>query len=139
MKYLTRKNRFLRHLPAMPLITLAIFPIAVMDLYVELYHRISFPLYRIPLVNRRSYIRIDRHRLPYLNLLQKYYCVYCGYANGVVRYWVKIFSETERFWCGIRHEEKEGFRQQEHQEDFLPYGDEEGFKRAYLDHKTRPL
>jgi hypothetical protein len=29
---------------------------------------------------------IDRHRLGYLNVIEKANCVYCSYANGVVAY-----------------------------------------------------
>lgn len=137
MKYLVQKNRFLRHLPTYPLILLAVFPIMILDLWVETYHRICFPVYRLPLVKRREYIRIDRHRLKYLRGMQKYNCAYCGYANGVVKYWVKIFAETEKYWCGIRHAKDESFRVPEHHSEFIPYNDEKAYLETYFNKRTR--
>ena len=135
MRYMTRKNRFLKHLPILPFITLAVIPILVLDFWTELYHRISFPIYGIPVLKRKEYIRIDRHRLKYLTLIQKYYCVYCGYANGIVRYWVKLFAETEAYWCGIQHRHDSDFQEPEHHVNFVPYDDEEAFRKTYTDNK----
>lgn len=94
----------------------------------EIYHRICFPLCGIPYVKRKDYIKIiDRAKLKYLNWLQKIYCMYCGYGNGVVRYWAKITGETEKYWCGIQHKNPD-----EYQKDFAKYGDEEDFKKKYV-------
>jgi hypothetical protein len=136
MKYLLTRNRFFRHLPTYPFIFLAVFPIMLLDLWTEMYHRLCFPLYGIPLVRRGEYIRIDRHRLKYLKGMQKYNCAYCGYANGVVKYWVKIFAETERYWCGIQHKSDEGFNAPEHHSDFIPYGDENAYREQYFDRRS---
>ena len=46
---------------------------------------------------------IDRHRLEYLNALQKLNCVYCGYVNGLIGYAREIASRTEQYWCPIKH------------------------------------
>ena len=46
---------------------------------------------------------IDRHRLPYLNAVQKLNCLYCGYGNGVIAYAREIIARTEQFWCPIKH------------------------------------
>ena len=35
---------------------------------------------------RRDYIVVDRHKLSYLNGIEKLNCVYCGDANGVFAY-----------------------------------------------------
>ncbi|MCA1746451.1 MAG: hypothetical protein LC655_02045, partial [Bacteroidales bacterium] len=91
MKYFATPHRLLRHMPTLPFIYMTVFPLIFMDLWVELFHRVCFPFYRIAYVKRREYIKIDRHKLKYLNILQKINCVYCGYANGLVKYWVKIF------------------------------------------------
>ncbi|MBU1032352.1 MAG: hypothetical protein ABII13_05045 [Patescibacteria group bacterium] len=82
-------------------------------------------------MKRSSFIKIDRHKLKYLNFFQKVYCVYCGYANGVLQYWVKIAGETERYWCGIQHESSKDFVPPEHHKNFAKYGDEEDFKKKY--------
>jgi hypothetical protein len=139
MKYMLQKNRFLRHLPTYPLIFLAVFPIMILDLWVEMYHRFCFPFYRIPYVRRKEYIKIDRHKLKYLNLMQKYNCAYCGYVNGVAAYWVKIFAETESYWCGIRHETSDRFNAPEHHEEFIAYNDRKGYDEEFYSKKTPGL
>ena len=100
-----------------------------MDLLVELYHRVAFPLCKIKLVKRFNYIKIDRHKLSYLNCLEKIGCAYCGYANGLVNYWVKIAAESEKFWCAIKHEKCKDFMVPEHHKEFVDYGDDKGFKK----------
>ena len=89
------------------------------DFCVEIFHRFSFPFYQIPYIKRNIYIRIDRHKLSYLNPLQKMYCVYCGYSSGVLQYWIKIFAETEKYWCGIKHKEGNDFVPQDHHSEFI--------------------
>lgn len=137
MDYLRKPRRFLRHLPVLPFIYPAIVPIVLLDIWVELYHRVSFPLYGLPCVKRRDYIRIDRHKLAYLHFIQKINCVYCGYANGLLQYWVRIFGETEKYWCGIRHRDLEGFKAPPHHSSFLEYGDEASYRSEFAERKTR--
>lgn len=133
MLYLKNPRRFIKHLVVFPIVSSLIIPLIIMDLWVEIYHRICFPLYKIPCAKRRNYIQIiDRFELPYLNFLQKIYCAYCGYGNGVVRYWAKIVAETELYWCGIRHENRKNFKMPEHHEKFVKYGNEKEFKKRYL-------
>jgi|TARA_Y100000310_G_C20687301_1_gene819901 hypothetical protein len=108
---------------------LLIIPMVPMDLLVELYHRVAFPLCKIKLVKRFNYIKIDRHKLSYLNCLEKIGCAYCGYANGLVNYWVKIAAESEKFWCAIKHEKCKDFMVPEHHKEFVDYGDDKGFKK----------
>jgi len=136
MKYITVKHRFPRHILTTPLILLAIIPIMILDFYVEIFHRFSFPFYKIPYIKRNIYIRIDRHKLPYLNPLQKMYCVYCGYSNGVLQYWVRIFAETEKYWCGIKHKEGRDFVPQAHHSEFIQYNNNEEFNEVYKSKKT---
>lgn len=117
---------------AMPFIFSMIIPIAIMDAWIEIYHRVAFYLYGIPYVERKKYLKIDRHRLKYLSYAQKLNCVYCGYANGAVRYWAQIAAETEKYWCGIRHNDDDlDFIPPEHHRAFVRYNDEEGFKARY--------
>jgi len=86
-----------------PVIYGMIVPAVILDLGVTIYQAVCFPVYGIPKVRRGDYIAIDRHRLPYLNALQKLNCVYCGYFNGLIDYVREIASRTEQFWCPIRH------------------------------------
>ena len=119
------------HAIVMPIITTLIVPLVVLDIWFEIYHRICFPLCGIPIVKRSNYIKVDRHKLKYLNILEKIYCAYCGYANGLVAYWVKIAGETEKYWCGIKHKKSENFKEPEHHKNFAEYDDVEDFKRKY--------
>ncbi len=136
MKYMTQPGRFFRHLPTYPFIFLAIIPIIILDIWIELYHRISFPFYRMPYARRKNYIKIDRHKLKYLNPMQKLNCVYCGYANGVVKFWTKIFADTEYYWCGIQHNHDRPFEEPEHHAGFVAYNDIDAFNREYEDKRT---
>ena len=54
-------------------------------------------------VKRSEYVIIDRNHLSYLNLIEAFNCVYCGYANGVIAYVREIASRTEQHWCPIKH------------------------------------
>lgn len=124
-----RRRRFLRHALSAPIIYSALVAFVILDLWIELYHRTCFPLYGIPYVKRSDYIRIDRQKLKYLNLLEKMNCMYCGYGNGLLHYVSTIAGETEKYWCGIRHNEGKGFHAPEHHASFLAFGDKEGFKQ----------
>jgi len=132
MRYLKVKNRFLHNLPVWPVIYPAVIFIVLLDFWVELYHRVAFPIYGIPYLKRKDYIVIDRHKLKYLTPGQKINCVYCGYANGVLQYIVRIVGETERYWCGIQHQDKQGYIAPQHHADFVEYGDEDQFRAAYV-------
>ena len=80
---LNMKHKTLRHMLSFPFIWMMIVPIIFTDILLEIYHRICFPLYGIPMVKRSRYIRItDRGKLPYLSTLEKIHCLYCGYVNG---------------------------------------------------------
>ena len=120
-----------RQLLSAPL-TLGLFvPLVIFDVCLELYHHTSFRLLGIPLVPRWDYIRIDRHKLSYLTPPQKVFCAYCGYANGLLPYAVKIASESERYWCGIMHktQKQDSFVVPDHHKNFLAHGDSEAYQR----------
>lgn len=131
MRYLKTSGRLLRHLISIPFILVLIIPIVIMDICLEIYHRICFFLYGISYVKRGKYVQIDRHKLKYLNWYQKIFCLYCGYVNGITNYWVKIAGETERYWCGIKHKENPDFVAPKHHKDFAKYDDEAGFNEKY--------
>lgn len=104
-----------------------VIPLVIIDCLMEVYHRLCFPLLGIPLVRRSQYIRIDRHRLVYLSLWEKFNCAYCGYANGLIMYAMRIAGETERYWCGIKHKDDPTFTPPPHHQFFLPYGNKDEF------------
>jgi len=131
MNYKKKKNMFFKHFVATPFIFILIIPLVIFDVFVELYHQIGFRLYGIKLVNRSSYIKIDRHKLKYLNIFNKIGCAYCGYANGFANYLVKICAETEKYWCGIKHKKSKEFIEPKHHKKFVEYGNEKEYKKRY--------
>ena len=58
-----------------------IVPAVILDIFLFIYQQTALRLYGIPLVRRKDYIVFDRHKLPYLNLIQKINCLYCAYFN----------------------------------------------------------
>lgn len=132
MLYLKNPHRFIKNLVVIPIVSTLLIPLLVFDAWAEIYHRICFPLCGLPYVKRKNYIKIiDRAKLQYLNLFQKIYCMYCGYGNGVIRYWARLAAETEHYWCGIKHESDPRFIASDHQKNFSAYGNEQDFKEKY--------
>lgn len=122
-------ERIYRHWLSMPFIYFMIVSLVFLDICLEIYHQVCFRIYKLPLVRRSSYIKIDRHKLKYLTWWEKIHCAYCGYANGLAHYFTAIAAETEKYWCGIKHQKDPNFIPPAHHKDFLEYGDEEGYKK----------
>ena len=95
-----------RNLVSVPVIYAMIVPFVLLDLAISGYQLLCFPLYRIAKVERRKYIAVDRHRLSYLNSIEKLNCDYCGYVNGLVAYAREIVARTEQYWCPVKHARK---------------------------------
>ena len=131
MEYKKHKERHLRHWISVPFIWMMLIPMMIFDFFLEIYHRICFPLYGLTINNRSEYIRLDRQRLHYLNWYDKINCSYCGYANGLMTYGTKIAGDTEKYWCGIKHAPEKGFVEPAHHKAFLKYGDEKSFNKRY--------
>lgn len=121
------KRSSIRNMLSAPFIYSMIFPIALLDLTVTCYQAICFRLYGIPAVRRSKYIVIDRHYLSFLNGIEKFNCVYCGYANGVISYAREIISRTEQYWCPIKHARKT-YGSHRRYAKFIDYGNAEGFR-----------
>ncbi|WP_281557548.1 hypothetical protein [Thalassomonas sp. RHCl1] len=121
-------NCKIRNLASAPFIYAVAVPLFFLDICLCLYQLICFPLYGIPKVKRQKYFIFDRHRLDYLNVIEKFNCLYCGYANGVIAFAREIASRTEQYWCPIKHRRK---RHQPHQRygHFIDYGDGENYRR----------
>jgi len=133
MNYLKHDNLFyfLKHIISFPFIVSVLLPIFLLDIWIEVYHRIGFLLYDLDFVPRSKYIKIDRYKLKYLSLMQKFYCIYCGYANGVFAYWVAIAAETEKYWCGIQHQPSKDFKMPDHHRLFVPFNNKKLFNKKY--------
>lgn len=136
----TKKLHFrsLRYAVATPFILSILVPVLFADICVEIYHRICFPLFGMAYVQRSRYIRIiDREKLPYLSLLERLWCGYCGYVNGWFHYASVIAGKTEWYFCPIEHLEARGYVPAEHEKDFAAYGDEAALRRRYAAHERR--
>ena len=105
------KARLLKYVlgarPAMilsaPAIYALIVPFLLLDLFVEVFQIVCFPVYGIPRVRRSDYMAFDRGQLAFLNVIEKINCAYCSYANGVLAYVREVASRTEQYWCPIKH------------------------------------
>ncbi|MGI9327606.1 MAG: hypothetical protein ACR2PZ_20475 [Pseudomonadales bacterium] len=95
-----------RNVVSAPIIYSMIVPMIILDCTISLYQALCFPLYRIEKVVRNEYIVVDRHRLSYLNIIEKINCVYCGYVAGLLGYCKAIVARTEQYWCPIKHARK---------------------------------
>ncbi len=132
-KFLKRLSSFVRDstllvLLTTPAIWFCFFPIAFLDLAITLFQFLCFPVYGIPRVRRCDFIIVDRHRLAYLNLIEKLNCVYCGYANGVFAYATEIAARTEQYWCPIKHALRmKGVHSRYRY--FFDYGDAEAYRK----------
>ena len=112
-----------------PIIYSVFFPLVILDAAVFIYQQICFRLYGIPLVLRDDYVVIDRQHLRYLNGIEKFNCMYCGYGNGVIEYIREVFARTEQFWCPIKNARRR--RHTHHYVDkFVDYGDAETYRKS---------
>ena len=103
-------------------------PLVLLDAWMTLYQFVCFPIYHIPYVKHHDYVVIDRHRLAYLNAVEKMHCLYCSYGNGVLAYAREIAARTEQYWCPIKHAGPiAGPHDRYHV--FTDYGDAEGYRR----------
>ena len=110
----------------MPLIYGMALPLFILDISVSCYQLGCFTAWGIARVKRSEYVVIDRHRLGYLNPVQKLNCVFCGYGNGVIAYAREVTARTEQYWCPIKHALKvKGSH--ERYAAFQAYGDAEGY------------
>ena len=109
-----------------PLIYSLFFPMFFFDICLEIYHRICFPIFAIPKVKRREYFIFDRHKLPYLNAIEKLNCLYCSYFNNLMAYAREIGGRTERHWCPIKHARKR-MHEHYHYQKFFEYNEAEPF------------
>ena len=105
-----------------PVIYSLLLPLVLLDLWVTLYQSICFPIYGMARVPRRRYFAIDRHKLAYLNGIEKVNCTFCSYANGLIAYVREVAARTEQYWCPIKHARAIPAPHQRYH-GFLDYGD----------------
>jgi hypothetical protein len=107
-------------------------PLLLLDLLVTLHQHACFRIYGISRVRRADYIALDRHRLSYLNGVEKLNCIYCGYGNGVIAYAREIASRTEQYWCPIKHARNVRSPHSRYSR-FVAYGDAQGYRDKLVD------
>lgn len=118
------------HLLSVPIIWACLIPALFLDLMIGIYQGICFPIYKIEKVKRRDYIVIDRHRLKYLNVIEKLNCLYCSYFNGLLGYVTEISARTEQYWCPIRHAAMLKSMHGKYK-NFYAYGDSKSFRKGH--------
>jgi len=91
------------HILTAPVIYAMIVPMVILDIALVIYQQVCFRAYGVPCVARGDYLVIDRHQLGYLNGIEKFNCVYCGYGNGLMAMAQEIVARTEQYWCPIKH------------------------------------
>lgn len=123
-------------LVAVPATYAVILAIALLDLLATLHQWATFPILGIRRVRRADYIAIDRHKLSYLNAIEKLNCLYCGYSNGVIAYAREIASRTEQYWCPIKHAKLIRSPHRRYPE-FLEYGDAKGYRDKLADYRKK--
>jgi hypothetical protein len=121
------KSATLRNVLSSPFIYAMIIPLAFLDLTITVYQHICFRLYGIRRVQRDRYVVMDRHQLAYLNGIEKFNCLYCGYGNGVIAYAREVIARTEQYWCPIKHARKVLGTHRRYNK-FIPFGDAENYK-----------
>ena len=118
-----------KHLVTAPFIYAVFFPMLLVDLFATLYQTVCFPVYGIPRVRRRDYMLHDRNSLGYLNLLEKFNCFYCSYADGLTAYLREIIGRTEQYWCPIKHARRIKAAHDRYPR-FFEYGDAESYAKG---------
>ena len=115
-----------RNLLTIPIIYSMIVPLVFFDLCVTFYQLVCFPIFGIQRVRHSGYIAIDHQHLAYLNIIEKFHCVYCSYANGMIAYSREITARTEQYFCPIKHAQKVLGTHLRYNR-YLDYGEAEGF------------
>lgn len=124
-------------LVAVPVLYSLVVPFLLLDVWVTLYQWLCFPLFGLARVRRRDYFQLDRHKLPYLNAIEKANCTFCTYANGVVAYVREVAALTEQYWCPIKHATPVP-APHAHYHEFFEYEDGAAFRRDWERRRRRP-
>lgn len=118
----------LKSLLVAPVTYSLILPLVMLDAWIWLYQTVCFPVYGITKVDRSRYILLDRHRLQYLNVIERLNCDYCGYANGLIAYVREVAARTEQYFCPIKHARRCSGAHRRYRE-FLDFGDARAYRK----------
>lgn len=110
-----------------PVIYSLFVPLILLDVWLWLFQAVCFPAYGISKVERKRYVVLDRGKLGYLNVIERFNCNYCGYANGLVAYGREVAARTEAYFCPIKHARPvSGTHARYH--EFLDFGDSDHYQ-----------
>jgi hypothetical protein len=112
-----------------PVVYSLIVPFVLVDAWVSLYQALCFRAWGVLRVRRRAFFAIDRHKLRYLNGLEKVNCLYCSYVNGLIAYVREVAARTEQYWCPIRHARRVRGAHDRYA-NFVLYGDGAAYREA---------
>lgn len=120
-----------RNIIAAPFIYGMVFPLVLFDISITLYQHVCFRLFGIARVRRADYIVVDRHKLAYLNMVEKFNCFYCEYGNGLMAYAREVVACTEQYWCPIKHARKV-LDAHGHYANFMEYGEADRYREQWM-------
>jgi hypothetical protein len=132
-----RRRGYVRLLLTMPFIYGMIIPLVLIDFAISFYQLVCFPAYGIPLVSRKKYVQLVRRGrgLPWHDNVN---CLYCSYANGVCAYLRAVLIETEKYWCPIKYQARQGYQPPHPQEAYAEDGDHDALKKAIQNRAPAP-
>lgn len=115
-----------------PVIYSMFIPLFILDIWTRLYQAICFPLYGIPRVDRSRFVRLSHRGTRMVHALDRFHCLYCSYANGVMGFARAVIAETEKYWCPIKYTSRKGFVAPEHHAEFVADGDEHALREKIV-------
>lgn len=125
-------KKLLYHILSVPFIWGLLVPVILLHISVFIYQAVAFRLYGIKRIQLRSYMNLDREKLSYLSLFDKFNCLYCSYANGVFAYVSEIGHHTEYYWCGVKHRNQPENPVFAYQDKFAAYGSKKEYDEVLI-------
>ncbi|RRS29883.1 MAG: hypothetical protein P794_09555 [Epsilonproteobacteria bacterium (ex Lamellibrachia satsuma)] len=111
----------LSQLLSSPVVYAMAIPAILLDIMLFIYQNVVSRVFKIDFVKRSDYIVFDRQYLGYLNVVEKFNCMFCSYFNGLMYYASAIASRTELYFCPIKHAKKIAY-DHEYFDAYLTYG-----------------
>ncbi len=74
-------------------------------LYMLFFNYVYFWLRKQKPIDRKKYVRYDRHMIASLSLVDKIWCEYCEWANGSLQWILAVLNEVEKRYCPIKNKE----------------------------------
>jgi hypothetical protein len=121
-----RETPFIQFLSA-PIIYGMVIPAVILDIALFLYKIVVGKVFDIKFAERKAYIVFDRQYLGYLNIIEKFNCMYCSYFNGLMHYATAIAGRTELYFCPIRHAKKVAY-EHPYYDKFFRYAEGESYQ-----------